>query len=141
MDCPLLFFISNGDRMASNKNKTSNKKKNTSRKSNPRKTTANTKAKKSEKKAATKMENPSERPDFLVDVYLILFIAVTVLLFIGNLGLGGVIGNTICGFFFGLFGVVNYLVPAAMVLGVFYYISNRNSAYALRKLIYAGMFA
>ena len=127
--------------MASNKNKTSNKKKNTSRKSNPRKPTANTKAKKSEKKAATKMENPSERPDFLVDVYLILFIAVTVLLFIGNLGLGGVIGNTICGFFFGLFGVVNYLVPAAMVLGVFYYISNRNSAYALRKLIYAGMFA
>ncbi len=127
--------------MASNKNKTSNKTKNTNRKSNARKTTANTKAKKSEKKAATKMENPSERPEFLVDVYLILFIAVTVLLFIGNLGLGGVIGNTICGFFFGLFGVVNYLVPAAMVLGVFYYISNRNSAYALRKLIYAGMFA
>lgn len=77
----------------------------------------------------------------MVDIYLLLFLLVTILLFLGNLGLGGAFGKTVCGFFFGLFGLINYLLPPALCIGAFYFVSNKNDAYALRKLIYAAFFA
>ncbi|MDD6666610.1 MAG: DNA translocase FtsK 4TM domain-containing protein [Lachnospiraceae bacterium] len=77
----------------------------------------------------------------MVDIYLLLFLLVTILLFLGNLGLGGVFGKTVCGFFFGLFGLLNYFLPPALCLGAFYYVSNKNDAYAIRKLIYTAFFA
>jgi S-DNA-T family DNA segregation ATPase FtsK/SpoIIIE len=77
----------------------------------------------------------------MVDIYLLLFLLLTILLFLGNLGLGGAFGKTVCGFFFGLFGLINYLLPPALCIGAFYFVSNKNDAYALRKLIYAAFFA
>ena len=77
----------------------------------------------------------------MIDIYLLLFLLLTILLFLGNLGLGGVFGKTVCGFFFGLFGLLNYLLPPALCIGAFYYVSNKNDAYALRKLIYTAFFA
>lgn len=82
-----------------------------------------------------------QQKEFMVDIYLLLLFLVSILLFLGNLGLGGVFGKTVCGFFFGLFGLLNYLLPLALCLGVFYYISNKNDAYALRKLIYSALFS
>ncbi|MDD5867217.1 MAG: DNA translocase FtsK 4TM domain-containing protein, partial [Lachnospiraceae bacterium] len=82
-----------------------------------------------------------KQKEFMVDIYLLLLFLISILLFLGNLGLGGVFGKTVCGFFFGLFGLLNYLLPPALCLGVFYYISNKNDAYALRKLIYSALFA
>ncbi|MDD6451453.1 MAG: hypothetical protein PUF56_05905, partial [Lachnospiraceae bacterium] len=47
-----------------------------------------------------------KQKEFMVDIYLLLLFLVSILLFLGNLGLGGVFGKTVCGFFFGLFGLL-----------------------------------
>jgi S-DNA-T family DNA segregation ATPase FtsK/SpoIIIE len=49
--------------------------------------------------------------DIRNDIIVIAIISVCALLFIGNLGVGGVLGDSLAGFFFGLFGLFNYMIP------------------------------
>ncbi len=112
--------------------------KNTSRKNSSKKT--NTKSSTS-KKRAQEIEEQEERNTVIYqDVILCLVIAITVLLFISNFGLGGVGGDFIAGILFGLFGLLNYIFPVVLVIAVFFYFSNRNNNFAKRKLIYGAVF-
>jgi len=106
------------------------KKKTTSKKTNTRS--------KSQKRN-TKQEE-ERNTAFLQDVILFSFLAVTVLLFISNLGLGGLVGGFISGILFGLFGLLNYIFPIVLALSVFFYYSNRENSFAKRKLIYSTSF-
>lgn len=77
---------------------------------------------------------------FKNEVILLCILAACILLFISNFGVGGVVGETISGFFFGVFGLIAYLFPVVLFIGVAFYISNKNNTIAVVKLIAAALF-
>lgn len=106
--------------MASGSRKTS-KTKNTQKKPNT--------GKKSNSKKVVE-EDYGELPVFTQDLILFAVLAGMVLLFLGNLGFGGLVGSYISGFLFGLFGTMNYFLPILLGLGSFFWFSNRDNAFA-----------
>ena len=68
-------------------------------------------------------------------------VAVSLLLFISNIGVGGAVGGAVSGFIFGLFGMVAYVFPVLLLVGSFFAISNRGNSIAILKLISAIIFA
>ncbi len=75
------------------------------------------------------------RVEFIKEIILWVMLAVCILLFISNLGIGGVVGNAVSSFFFGIFGIVAYLFPILLLIGVFFTISNSGNRIAIVKLI------
>ena len=67
-------------------------------------------------------------------------VAVSLLLFISNIGVGGAVGGAVSGFIFGLFGMVAYVFPVLLLVGSFFAISNRGNSIAILKLISAIIF-
>ena len=61
------------------------------------------------------------------EVFLWLFLAVCVLLFLSNLGIGGVVGNAVSGFFFGILGLIAYFFPILFLIATFFGISNHGN--------------
>ncbi len=107
-------------------------KKNNSSKPKTKKTSTNTKKKNVSVEAevidVAKLESTRE-------IILWVMLAVCVLLFISNLGIGGVVGNAVSGFFFGIFGLIAYLFPILLLAAVFFAISNSGNRIAVVKLV------
>ena len=61
------------------------------------------------------------------EVLLFVVLAFSVVLFITNIGKGGVVGNAVSRFFFGMFGIMSYAFPFVLFLVTAFLISNRNS--------------
>lgn len=78
-----------------------------------------------------------EQQYFTREVTLWIVLAVSVLLFISNFGFGGNVGNNVSGFFFGVFGLVAYIFPIALLVGIFFVVSNRGNTIATVKAISA----
>jgi S-DNA-T family DNA segregation ATPase FtsK/SpoIIIE len=77
------------------------------------------------------------RIEFMKEILLWVVLAVCILLFLSNLGIGGVVGNAVSGFFFGVFGLIAYLFPLLLLLGTFFAVSNYGSQIAAVKLVSA----
>ncbi len=60
------------------------------------------------------------------EIILIAVIAFSVLLFLGNLGVIGSLGDFISKILFGIFGLVAYIVPVMLIVAAFVYTSGRN---------------
>lgn len=88
--------------MATGKRKSSSGRKNSSGKTNSR-----------QKKQNTAQES------FTEEIVLWIILAVSILLFISNFGIGGAVGNAVSGFFFGVFGLLAYLFPVIFIIGTF----------------------
>ena len=73
------------------------------------------------------------------EVFLWLFLAVCVLLFLSNLGIGGVVGNAVSGFFFGILGLIAFFFPILLLIATFFGISNHGNHVATIKLIAGGV--
>ena len=74
------------------------------------------------------------------EIILCVILAVSVLLFISNFGIGGFIGNSVSGFFFGMFGVMAYIFPVLLFIGSAFYIANRENSFVVRKLFGCALF-
>ncbi|MCD8365110.1 MAG: DNA translocase FtsK [Clostridiales bacterium] len=59
------------------------------------------------------------------EVLLFAVLAFCVVLFISNIGKGGVVGDAVSNFFFGLFGILSYAFPVVLFLVAAFLISNR----------------
>lgn len=113
---------------------TNGKNKKNSRNSSTRtKTTASKKNKASTKPAPMDVEIRSE-------LLLILLCAFCVFLFLCNLGIVGRVGAVVSSVQFGIFGLVAYIFPIILFLGIAFGISNYGNKIAARKLI-AGIVA
>ena len=112
-----------------------------------KKTTAKSTTKSTGKSSSrsTKKQAPKEREVTVTDlpsfndkiyseVFLWVILAVSVILFLSNFGIGGVVGGAISSFFFGLFGFLAYLFPIILLLGSFFAISNRGNRLAVVKV-------
>lgn len=87
------------------------------------------------KSTAKKQENTFAR-----EVVLWIVIAISILLFISNFGVGGAVGNTVSRFFFGLFGLIAYVFPVVLLTGTFFAVSNKGNRIAAVKIIAACLF-
>lgn len=76
-----------------------------------------------------------QQEDFTKEVILWIVVAISILLFISNLGVGGTIGNAVSSFFFGIFGLIAYIFPVVLLVGTFFAISNKGNRIAVVKLI------
>ena len=106
-----------------------------------KKKTSNTKNKKPSTKGKTKNVSVDAKVidvakmESIKEIVLWVMLAICVLLFVSNLGIGGVVGNAISGFFFGVFGIIAYLFPILLLIGVFFGISNSGNRIANVKLV------
>ena len=66
-----------------------------------------------------KAEDIRKAEEFRVEIILWGIIAVAALLFISNFGIGGVVGNAVSTFLFGVFGLVAYIFPIILIVGSF----------------------
>ncbi len=103
------------------------KPENTKRKKSTRDTARNSNARK----------NTSASPEvsFRSEVVLLVILAVCILLFISNFGIGGFLGERVSVVNFGLFGMMAYLFPVCFFVGAAFFISNRDNGIAMVKLV------
>lgn len=76
-----------------------------------------------------------QQEDFTREVILWIIVAVSILLFISNFGIGGTIGNAVSRFFFGVMGLIAYVFPVLLLVGTFFAVSNRGNRVANVKLV------
>ena len=94
--------------------------------------------KKSSAKRQTKKERMAQierQQAFKKEIFLWIVVAVSILLFISNFGIGGNLGNAVSGFLFGLFGMMAYIFPLVLLVGSFFAVSNKGNSYAIMKLV------
>lgn len=82
-----------------------------------------------------KKQAAAAQEDFTREVILWIVVAVSILLFISNFGIGGTVGNAVSRFFFGLFGLIAYIFPVVLLVGTFFAVSNKGNRIAVVKLI------
>ena len=95
--------------------------------------------KKTSSRGRKNSKKKSSSAGFGTEIILLIFLAVSVLLMISNFGFGGVVGNTVSNFTFGIFGLMAYFFPILLFIGIAFYIANRRNP-LVRKKIIAGIF-
>ena len=88
-----------------------------------------------------KVEDIRKAEEFRQELILWGIIAVSALLFISNFGVGGVVGDAVSSFLFGVFGIVAYIFPIILIIGSFFMVSNNGSMFAVMKVIAGALFA
>lgn len=89
----------------------------------------------STKKSSSQKAAIKEESSFLQDeVVLLLVLAVSILLMLGNFRIGGIFGDVVNSFMFGMFGIMSYIMPIFLFLGTAFFISNKNNNIAFVKL-------
>lgn len=94
------------------------------------------------RRTTTKHSNTGSKQfesSLLKDILLIVLFAICLFLFISCFGIGGVAGSFISNFLFGIFGLLAYLVPWLLFIGLLVLISNQGSTRSIIKFI-AGVF-
>jgi len=103
--------------------------------------TSSSKSSSKRKSNKPKVEDIRKAEEFREELILWSIIAVSALLFISNFGIGGVVGNAVSTFLFGVFGVVAYIFPIILIVGSFFAVSNKGNIFAIVKLVAGILFA
>lgn len=82
-----------------------------------------------------RMEEMERKENFKKEVLLWILVAVALLLFISNFGVGGTVGGMVSGFLFGIFGLIAYIFPILLIVGCGFAIANKGNAFAILKLV------
>lgn len=69
------------------------------------------------------------------EILLWILLAVSILLFVSNFGIGGKIGNAASTLNFGLFGLMAYVFPILLFIGSCFLISNKSNHFAIFKFV------
>ena len=96
------------------------------------------------RKRQTKKERMAEiekAKAFRTEIILWIIVAVSLLLFISNMGFGGVVGRGVSHVLFGLFGLMAYVLPVLLLVGSFFAVSNKGNMHASVKLVAGTAFA
>ena len=107
-----------------------------------KKSTANHKTSKGQKPAGktSRIINDDDEkalsPARVREIYLFVYLAVSVFMLCSNFGICGSVGNVISGFFFGLFGFTQYLLPFYLFFAAAFILSNGPKKSIIRKLIW-----
>lgn len=100
--------------------------------SNTAKTAKNKKTNTTAHKTAADYRKENE---LFEEIGLIVFFLLMVFLFLCNFGIIGPVGQVISGVMFGVFGLTAYILPIVLFIAVSFWLANRGSVHALRKLL------
>lgn len=101
-----------------------------------KKSSSNTyKRKASGKKNAGRAAQESFNDELINEIILIIVIALALLLFLCNFGILGTFGALVSDFFFGLFGLPQYILPLVAGYLTFFSVANPGSSKAARRII------
>lgn len=84
------------------------------------------KAKNIDTRSTSKIAKLNNKPSYTLDIVLAVIIVISILIFIGNMEIGGIVGNFISNVLFGVFGLICYAFPIFLIANVVYYFINRN---------------
>ena len=87
------------------------------------------------------VEEVQKVEEFRMEIIMWVIIACSLLLFISNFGVGGVVGNAVSSFLFGVFGLIAYIFPILLMGGSLFAVSNKGNLFAILKLVAAIIFA
>lgn len=73
--------------------------------------------------------------NFSTEIVLILFLALSIIMLISNFGVGGMVGDAISKFSFGIFGLMAYVFPILLFVGVAFFMVNRRNRLVKKKII------
>ena len=76
-----------------------------------------------------------QHESFTEEIVLWVILAVAILLFLSNFGVGGAVGSAVSSVFFGIFGLLAYIFPVLLVIGVFFAVSNKGNRIAAVKIV------
>ena len=84
--------------------------------------------------------NKNASGGFQTEIILLIILAAAMILVISNLGMGGVVGDTISTVCFGVMGLLAYIFPVILFLGAVFLISNRKNPLAYKKILASVVF-
>ena len=87
-----------------------------------------TRKKTSNKRTTKKKQAP--KASFRNEVILWVILAICIILFIANLGVGGFVGGKLSSFIFGIFGLIAYIFPICLFVGAAFAMSNKENKIA-----------
>lgn len=122
--------------MATGNRKTSNRKTSNNRSGN-RSSGNRASGRKTNDRRMTKkerMEQMAKEEAFRTEVILWVIVAIALLLFVSNLGFGGIVGQAVSGVLFGVFGLIAYVLPILILVVSFFAISNKGNFHASVKI-------
>ena len=116
------------------KNKSAGSKTGTARKTTAAKKT--TTKKKTTTSGKRRGRPPKKQPSdgIRVEIVLLTVLAVSILLMLSNFGVGGIVGNAVSDFFFGLFGISAWIFPILLFALTAFYIANKKNSLVIWKL-------
>lgn len=100
---------------------------------NSKKTT--TKRKTNKGSANNRKKQQMQHDSFRNEVILWIVLAISIVLFIANFGVGGYIGGIVSSFFFGVFGMIAYAFPVILFVGTVFAVSNKENKIAIVKIV------
>lgn len=122
--------------MATGNRKTSNRKTSNNRSGN-RSSGNRASGRKTNDRRMTKkerMEQMAKEEAFRTEVILWVIVAIALLLFVSNLGFGGIVGQAVSGVLFGVFGLIAYILPILILVVSFFAVSNKGNFHASVKI-------
>ena len=122
--------------MATGNRKTSNRKTSNNRSGN-RSSGNRASGRKTNDRRMTKkerMEQMAKEEAFRTEVILWGIVAIALLLFVSNLGFGGIVGQAVSGVLFGVFGLIAYVLPILILVVSFFAVSNKGNFHASVKI-------
>ena len=93
-------------------------------------------AKPTKKKKSTRGRPKKEQQNQEIrgEIIILIALAVCILLVLSNFGMGGIVGEAVSSVFFGLFGIMAYVLPFAAFGISAFLVSNRGNAHAYIKI-------
>ena len=96
-------------------------------------------AKSTKKRKSTKSRPNKKQQDngLRSEIIILASLAVCILLVLSNFGVGGIVGEAVSSVFFGLFGIMAYVLPFVFFALTAFQISNRGNTHAHVKIVSA----
>lgn len=93
-------------------------------------------AKSTKRRTNTKKRKNKEqqKPELAGEIIILSSLAICILLVLSNFGAGGIVGEAVSGVFFGLFGIMAYLLPFLIFGGISFAVSNKGNTHAYIKI-------
>ena len=73
------------------------------------------------------------------EILLFVYLAFSVFLICSNIGICGIVGETVSNFFFGVFGTINYIIPFYIFLSAAFLLANNFKRKVVKKVIWLGI--
>ena len=109
--------------------------KKTGTRSEKKKNTTTRKSSSTTKKRTTTKKKKQEENGLQLEILVLIILGISILLMIGNFGMGGSVGETVSRFFFGVLGWLQYLFPVFLFFGVAFAVANRKNVLIFRKMV------